>query len=121
MLVGCASSLSPLRSTWNSVNAGAADLEAQIASDHQADLDAVVQDDSLSTVAKLDKVREIEEKWHPAYNAYRSLRAALAVTRTAITAAEEAEIRGEPLDSDRIVKLTRSLLDAREAVKEAIP
>jgi len=117
VLIGCTSVLSPLRSAWNTTNAGAVDTEIKIGAGHQADLDAVIADTTLTKEQKLQAVDAVEAKWAPAYEAYRALRAVLASTRAALLAAELEE---EP-DAAKIAALVEQLITARDAVERAIP
>lgn len=121
ILTGCGSVLGDLRSAWNTTNANAVDLEIRIGEEHQAELDAIVEDTTRSKEEKLAAVDAVEAKYAPAYEKYRALRAALATTRTALKAAELAEQNGEPPSPAEIAELVRNLLAAYEAAESAIP
>ena len=117
LVSGCANVLGPLRSAWNTTNAGAVDAEIKIGAKHQADLDLITGNDALTKEQKLEAVDLIEARWAPAYEAYRVLRAVLASTRAALLAAE----LEESPDAAKLAALVQELLAARDAVEGAIP
>ena len=117
LLAGCINVLGPLRSAWNTTNAGAVDTEIRIGERHQAELDLIIGNDALTNDQKLAAVDHVERKFAPAYEAYRVLRAVLASTRAALLAAE----LEESPDASKIAALINELTTAREAVQGAMP
>lgn len=114
LVSACAEARAPLISAWNVTNAEAANLQARIHAGHQADLDKVVEDQQLTREEKLQELDKVEATWHPAYRAFRILRAVLVSTRALLLASE-------PLTPETAAALIQDLLEAKRAVEKAIP
>ena len=93
ILVGCTNFLAQSKTAWNVVNQGAYEALEEVESLHQKDVDKIVDNASLTKDQKLEQLKIVEARWHPAYVAYRAVRASLASLK-AVLAAAEAETRG---------------------------
>jgi len=120
LLTGCTDLLQDSKTAWNVLNAGAYEALAEIETQHQASVDAVVEG-KLSKEQKLAQLDAVEAQYHPAYVAYRSLRAALAVARTVLTAAEAAQASGGNPDWGALQRALSEAVRAQKALAEAMP
>lgn len=117
---GCSSGLGALRSSWNVANAGAVGMKAEIESLHEADVQAIVENDALTKEQKLEALDHVARKWAPVYRAFRTYRAALAAARVALAAAEAQELAGQEPDLARLAELVSAALTAQLALGEAL-
>jgi len=121
ILAGCTNLLQDSKTAWNVLNAGAYEALAEIEGAHQKATDSVVEDASLSKEEKLAALDQVAALYHPAYVAYRSLRASLAAARAFLTAAEAAQASGGNPDWGKLAQALREAVAAQKALAEAMP
>jgi len=121
ILAGCTDLVQDSKTAWNVLNAGAYEALAEIEAQHQASVDAVVEDGKLSKEEKLAALDQVKATYHPAYVAYRTLRAVLSSARAVLTAAEAAQASGGNPDWGALRKALSEAVAAQKALAEAMP